>query len=403
MRPKNNSLSGCTQATGSDCITWTGPDIPCLGITQGMSITDTENIIACKVCELAEDIDVSTVDLSCLIAQTNYTSDQKNVKLILELLLENQCSLKELIDNIDTSGDGTVELNLNLKCLKKFDDFGNEIPQDLNQTLQSIINQVCQSKDDITILQSTVVDLQDQIDNLPDPPPPYEEPTITTCVAVAKPLSDAVILLSNDYCTYKTNIGTPTQIQGGISQQCDNLNAELGSEVGWNLAPQNIAQTVSNMWITICNLRNRIRAMEQTCCAPSCDKIKIGFTTDFDFDNKEVTLNFISGAGTSIPAGFVDCGTVLTITDKNNVSLEFTALNIAQGVSVGPLSLIGLSQGTLTFNFKTKFCLVDTDETVILTCQDCVVKEAEYSDTGCCIVTNTSSEAITIVIDTCVN
>jgi hypothetical protein len=398
MKPKSKILSGCTSAQSSDCIIWNGPNIPCLDLETGMSITDVEHLIACKVCEIAGELDLSDLDLSCLIEQPDLDPEDKKLKLILQLLLDNQCSLKELIDSCcgSQSDESCCDLNLNLKCLKKFDDFGNEIPQDLNQTLQSLVNEVCDHKTRIEDLEDTVVDLQDQIDNLPDPVE-YEEPIITTCVAIAKPVSESVVLLATDYCNYKTSIGTPTQIQAGLAQQCDNLNTTLGSEAGWNLAPQNLAQSFSNLWIAYCNVLNRLKAIEQTCCAPSCDKIKIGILADFDSDNEEVTLNFTSGAGTLIPSGFVDCGTTLTITDKDGHIKEFSALNITQGGVVGPLSLGGLSAGTLSFNFKTKFCLLDENSTVIMTCQDCIEIEQEYDGGGCCSITNSSTEPITVI------
>lgn len=397
MKSKNNIRSGCVNSNSTDCTLWSGPDIPCIGIEAGMNVTEVEKAIACKVCDLADSLDVSELDLTCLIEQTTTDPDNRDVKLILQLLLDNQCSLKELIDAIDQDGGGSVELNLNLKCLKKFDEFENEIPQDLNQTLQSIVNQVCASKDDITALQAQADDLQDQIDNLPPPPDPFEEPVISTCVTVAKPVSESVILLSSDYCAHKNAVGTTAQIQASLAKQCENLNSELGAETGWNLAPQNLAQTISNMWITICNLRNRIRAMETTCCAPSCDKIKLGFTADFDLDNAEVSLNFISGAGTLIPSGFEDCGSVLTITDKNGISLEYQSLDISQGSTIGPLSLSGLAAGTLNFNIKSKFCLIDTDDSVILTCQDCINKDLDYAGGACCSIRNIGSAPVTII------
>jgi hypothetical protein len=396
MRPTNKT-SGCINSTSADCILWTGPNISCIGIEAGMSLTEVEEVIACKICDLSDQLDLSEVNLDCLIAEANIDPEDKNLKLILELILENQCTLKELIDNINSGGDDSCcDLNLNLKCIRKFDEFENEIPQDLNQTLQSIVNELCDHKDAIDTLEATVDDLQDQIDNLPDPPDPYEEPVISTCVATARPLSEATELLAADYCAYKAVVGTPVQVQGAISQQCDNLNQTLGSEPGWNAAPQNLAQSFSNLWVAYCDLLNRVRAIEQTCCAPSCDKIKIGFTTDFDFENEELTMNFITGAGTLIPSGFVDCGTTLRITDKNGLFLDFAALDISQGSSVGPLSIVGLASGTLVFNFKTKFCLLDDDETVILTCQDCVVQEVEYNNPSCCTITNIGTETVDI-------
>lgn len=396
MIPKKSIFTGCTSSQSSDCVVWAGPDMECLGLTTGMSITDVEHIIACKLCDIIDELDLKDLDLSCLVANPTVADADKKLKLILQLLLENQCTLKDLIDAAGGGSDSCCDLTLNLKCLKKLDEFENEIPQDLNQVLQSLVNEVCLQKDEITALQAQANDLQDQIDNLPGPGDPYTLPNITTCVSVSQPLDQATILLATDYCTYKTKVGTPVQIQTAIAQQCPDLNTTLGSTSGWNIAPQNMAQSFANLWIAYCNLLDRVKAIENTCCAPTCDKIKIGFTIEFDSDNATVTLDFTSGAGTLIPSGFVDCGSVLTITDHNGASGTYSSLNITQNGIVGPLSIAGLASGTLIFAFKTKFCLLATDGTVIMTCQDCISKDVEYSSGACCSVTNTGPDPITI-------
>ncbi len=384
----------------SSSIIWTGVDIPCLGIKYGDILSKVVHIIACKVCDLANDMDVSDIDLSCLIDAPNLSPEDKNVKKILELLLENQCSLKDLIDAIETGSGTSVTLSLNMKCLKKFDAFDNEIPQDLNATLQSLVDQVCTSKTDIADIQSDIVDILEQIEDLQNVPA-YEEPEITTCLNLSiKPVSQVVPIAATAICNLITAVGTTSDINGAIGRQCAALPVDIAGAIGFIGSPANLAQTVNNIWIAVCNLLDRVKAIEETCCAPSCDKIKLGFEADINIDDEEMTLTFTSGAGSVIPSGFVDCGTVLTITDKDGNVKTFQDMEIALNEAVGPLSLTGLVPGILTLSFKTKFCLKDENDVNILVCQDCITEEVVYNGSNCCTITNTGGASITVVYST---
>ena len=393
--------SGCSASLSSKCVVWNGPKIECLDICSGDTVSEVIYAIAQKVCDIATATDLSTLDLACLIDLCESCPQEKSLKTILQLLLDNQCKLKDLIDDIDGSATADVELNLNLKCIKKFDEFENEIPQNLNQVLQSLVNEVCTHKDKISVLESTVDDLQDQIDNLP-PPDTYTEPNITICQAgTPKKLSVAVPLVAQGICDYKDVIGQIEDVQNALSRQCEGLNTLLASTIGWNTTPVNLSQTVNNIWLALCNISTRVRAIEATCCAPSCDRIKLGFIAIIG--DGVVSLLFTGGAGTLIPSGFVDCGSIITFIDKDGIEFSPSIIDtpIEQEGTLEDLSIAGLAMGTIKVNIKTKFCLLDNSGAVIMTCQDCFNGEFENTN-GCCVITNTGS-AQTIIYKTIIN
>lgn len=389
--------SGCIDSVSAKCVTWNGPKIACLDICTGDSVSDVIHKIASKVCNIADNQNLDNLDLSCLIDLCQSCPQDKNLATILQLLLDNQCSLKELIDNINPTNSVNVELNLNLKCLKKYDAFENEIPQDLNQVLQSLIDQVCIDKNKVTVLEGTVVDLQNQIDDLSNVDP-YEESSVTTCLnTTPKKLSIVVPTIASEICNYKDLVGQISEIQDAISRQCEGLNTRLSSRIGWINNPTSLSESVNNMWIALCDIDNRVKAIEQTCCAPSCDKIKLGFLATVS-DNGTVDLLFSGGAGTLIPSGFVDCGSVITLTDKNGISVipNITNMPITQDGVIEGINISSLATGLIKVNIKTKFCLLDENGKTIMTCQDCV--NLQFNNTnGCCVITNTSTESQTII------
>lgn len=314
MTPKNSGLNtGCTDAVSSNCVTWQGPTISCIGLCHGQSVSDVIAAIGDKICAIAAGLDLSTLDLSCLIDIVEPTS--RTIQTILQLILDNQCTLKDLIDNL-SSDPSDEALNLNLRCLKKFDDFGNEIPQDLNQALQSIVNQVCANKTDIVDIKADIIDLQNQIDSIDTTS--YVEPNITVCtVAGARPLSQAVPIVANDLCNYKIKVGTTAEITTAIARQCSDAQTDFGGVSGWIASPTSLADTVNNMWIMICSLQARVSTMETTCCAVSCDDIQLGYSAVFNDDYSKLIITFNYANGTVIPAGFANSGSNGTITDSD--------------------------------------------------------------------------------------
>jgi len=395
MTPKNSNLgTPCTNATSSTCVTWTGPSVPALGVQSGQTMTDTEFKVMCKVVDIAEELDLSDMDLSCLIDKTPLLPENKTVKLILQLLLDNQCSLKALVDQANNPTDTLPTIVVNMKCLRKFDDFGNEIPQDLNAALQSLVNQVCASVTDITTLKATTQNLQSQIDNLPIPPP-YVEPNIVTCITpTPRATSIQVPFIAQDYCNYKDVVGQVTDVQQAVARQPQGLNKLLGTVDGWIMNPQNLSQSENNLWILAKNLLDRVDNIESNCCKSTCKDITLSILATPNTDGDAVYITFSTYLGTNIPNGFLDSGdSILTITDKNNKFVQYP-ITVSEDTKQGPFSFAGLdTSGPLTASVSASL----TSGT--LNCEKCVGKQfIPNSSCPVCLVTGSGTTGLTTIV-----
>lgn len=77
----------------------------------------------------------------------------------------------------------------------------------------------------------------------------------------------------------------------------------------------------------LCNLLGRLEILENTCCTPTCDNTTIVYSSSY---NEGVyTLTFDEASGTSISDDFIDCGSIITITDFNNNSIS-SAITLSQ-------------------------------------------------------------------------
>lgn len=98
-------------------ILWKGPDISCINLCTGDTVTDVVYGIASKLCTILEDLDLSTVDYSCIIDKSRTYGDV-DLFLLFSILLKNDCDLKTLLEEKIALND-TSELlvdSLNLKC-----------------------------------------------------------------------------------------------------------------------------------------------------------------------------------------------------------------------------------------------------------------------------------------------
>ncbi len=397
MNPLNSTN---LNSNSSGRIIWSGDCITCLGIKTGDTLDVVTYAITKKLCELLAPQDLSDVDLSCVIdnlIQDNEPAGDRTIVNMLQFLVDNDCKLKDFIDliteRINALPNGKVTLNLD--CL------GDSGEYTVEAVFNFIIPAFCNLKDDVIVAQGDIASLKLRVTELEDAIDDTEV-TITTCLSdVPQTLDDAILDVADDYCEYKGVVGSISQVQSSLSLQGPayegdvDLNELMSSVTGWVTTPTTGFISVKNSWLIIKELARRLVAIED-CCAGGCDDIKIGFITSFEGDT--VLLQFTSGAGTKIPTGFTDCGSILTITNALGTSFSVPDFSISQNGEFGPIDLSSFTKGEiLDFNIQLKMCS-DTE-----TCEKCINKSVKYVGDECCTITNTSEDNITIFYNTTIS
>ena len=65
MKPLNLDNKPCSPIS-SNCVIWQGPDIECINICNGDSVSDVVAALATELCNVLDQINVSSYDLTCL-------------------------------------------------------------------------------------------------------------------------------------------------------------------------------------------------------------------------------------------------------------------------------------------------------------------------------------------------
>jgi hypothetical protein len=87
MKPLNKPCSPIS----SNCVVWQGPDIPCIQLCTGDSISDVVSAMATELCTILDTLKVSNYDLTCFNLQACGPED---FQALIQFLIEKICELE---------------------------------------------------------------------------------------------------------------------------------------------------------------------------------------------------------------------------------------------------------------------------------------------------------------------
>lgn len=349
MKPINYDNASCNPIS-SNCVIWQGPDIPCINLCKGDTVSDVVFKLATELCGVLEQIDVTTLDFSCF----NLTGcEPKDLQAFLQFLIDKICALEACCNQTSsTTRTSCPDCVVNIApCFYYLDAFGNQITtMQLSDYVTAIGNKVCDILNQIDIINQTLVQYNIRITALENAPAPtFTIPTVVpNCVLPSVPTEVQIVVdaLEAEFCLLQGATGTPTDIYTAIAQECPNLSTSpilapgggnLGSLPGWINPVTNLADSINNMWLVICDLRAAVRNIQENCCPSGCDGITL--TISAVITGGTGLRIYING---TIPSGFVQCnplGTLFTISDTLGNSFTqyidvVTNLNNAAGVLI---------------------------------------------------------------------
>ena len=384
IKPKDTQ-EGCNPIS-SNCIVWQGPDIPCIELCNGDSVSDVVAKLAEELCTIADQLNISLLDLSCF---GTLSPTPQNFRDVVNLLITKICN----IENADSGGVSSIGcpddcLVSVATCLQSQDALGNTITElPLKDYLILIGNRVCTIISQINTLTSAVTDLQNRVSDiegqLANPALPAQiEITSGNCIGNGATLTIQafVLALETAFCRLSASVGTESEINAAISQQClvDGQpldNAEQLSRPGSNMSSISgwvaggsygtLADAVNNLWLTVCDMRAAVADMQATlatCCGATCDDVNWNFTATGVDGVKNLTLYFTG----SVPAAFNYCsGSTSPVTVLNAAGQTGTyPLDIITNINSGaPLSLDlttgPVDEGGLWYRVTVPLCVTN--------------------------------------------
>lgn len=372
IQPKDTQAS-CNPIS-SNCVIWQGPDIPCLTLCKGDSISDVTYKIATELCTLIEQLDIKNFDLTCFNA---ICPKPENINDLIQFILDTLCAQQGCCNQNGTTVTAGCPADCIIEVCPAFYSLNSFGQQVTTLTIAEYVSQigikVCSLLDRVSSLESQVANITYNLNNLLacdpcNPPAPVIVVPQPSCIGTGTDtIQNVVANIGNTLCALQTATGNPAQISNAIAKECANLDVtptlnnstvNYGSLPGWVLTTDyaTAADAINNMWLVICDMRNKLYSIATTCCSNSCSDVMITMTANYSNPNMQLTFN--GSAGT-----WVDCplGMLVTITDGYGVVYtQYMSVipNLGAGAQTIDLTSSGLSLYT-NYTVQLTICVTD--------------------------------------------
>jgi len=279
MKPLNYDNSPCSP-TSSNCVIWQGPDLHCIKLCTGDTVSDVIANLATELCTVMDQLSITNYDLSCfdLVGCKPETFQE-----LLQFLIEQICLAQGISP---TTVDGKTD-DVLITVAPCFIVNGITV-MTLTDYVIAIGLRVCNIIDQISVINDTLNELDIRVTILENAvPPTYTLPEITSdCILQNSPqiggdgsgpvrIDTLLSILINDdnngYCALISATGLPVDLVNAVLSQCI-LNSDLqlsGPTIGlpysanpnwesfWNVAPNiTVASSINNIWVALCDIYN---------------------------------------------------------------------------------------------------------------------------------------------------
>jgi hypothetical protein len=268
MKPLNYDNSPCSPIS-SNCVIWQGPNIPCIKLCTGDTISDVIEKLATELCAVLDTLNVTNYDLSCfnLVA-----CDPNDFQALIQFLIEQICALQtelNIVADPATSPVGTTRSASADTLVTVADCFvvGGVTVMTVAEYAIAIGNKVCSLVSQIATINTQIVDLDIRVSNLESatviiPPTPtiIINCNIGTLVAgnsydIDTVLDELINNATNGLCSYTNTatgvLGTPSQLLTSYITSCS-YGTDVTTDPNWTVTPNTLAEVITNIWIALC-------------------------------------------------------------------------------------------------------------------------------------------------------
>lgn len=193
----------------------------------------------------------------------------------------------------------------------------------------------------------------------------------------------AVTSLIANTCAYNTVLGTTTALSNAILAQCSNLNSAqaysqnstMSGLSGWISSPTTTADTVNNLWKTVCDLRGGFATL-WAAVSPSCSQVIVDYQAVL---NTGMVFVLYFDGYTFIPSGYTDNTSNIRITDTSG-NFYTTNFNIVtQSTTTAPVSLYtsGSTLSTTSAYYTVQVTSNVVNSTLGTSCSKVVIKTVQ--------------------------
>ena len=270
MKPLNFDNSPCSP-TSSNCVIWAGPDLKCINLCRGDSITDVVEKLATELCAILDTLNINSYDLDCFnlvnCAPSTFTD-------LINFLILKVCELENIPVNPDVPPSNGCPTDCIVSVAPCFVS-GTTTTMNLTEYVIAIGEKICAIVDVNALQDIAIADLDVRVTDLENTSPPsYTTPkftlgcTIDTLPSGSEQAIDLILqsFINDVWCTYVSTTGDAGCLATAIANQTvastdlsiANPLAQMSVQYAglWSTPAVQICDTINNIWACIEDLRN---------------------------------------------------------------------------------------------------------------------------------------------------
>ena len=340
MKPLNLDNSPCSPIA-SNCVIWQGPDLACIKLCKGDTVSDVVAKLATELCDILDTLNINNYDLSCF----NLTScAPADFQALINFLIEKICALENLptpTPTPDGSGCPTDCFVTVVSCLATSP---NQV-MNLVDYANLLATTICNILTEIDIIKASITNLDVRVTALEnEPAPSFIIPSfvlscdIGTIIPVlpsgATEDIDVVLerFINEEWCPTKAALGSYTDISNAVTSQSPCYDGTVTAlqyqyttgaimQVAYPnyvAVPTTLADAINNIWISLCDLRNAgkelstVVAGDNITVTPTITVVGNNEVTEYEINGKNTIV--AAGTGISIASTTVGNDTTYTVT-----------------------------------------------------------------------------------------
>ena len=275
MKPVNLNTAPCAPIS-SNCVIWQGPNIPCINLCNGDTVSDVVFALATELCGILETLNVANYDLTCFGITSCGPND---FQALIQFLISQICELQGITPSITKESTGCPDCLVTVApCFVT----NGQTTMNLVDYVNMIAQRICNIIDELALINAALTSLDIRVTILENAPvPTFSLPTVTTSCqigALAPGVYQMDLLLNeffpNVWCPLSGALGSTANILAAISNECifgtDNaLSSPPGSPTpmqvlypSWNaITPAGtLASTINHLWVSLCDMYSYLSA-----------------------------------------------------------------------------------------------------------------------------------------------
>jgi len=276
MKPLNYDNSPCSPIS-SNCVIWQGPDIPCIKLCAGDTISDVIFKLATELCAVLDTLNVTNYDLSCF----NLTACGPNdFQALIQFLIERICALQTEVTVVSDPATSPITNNTTKSAsadtLVTVDDcyiVGTQTVMTVAEYAMASGTKICGIIEQITIINAQIVNLEIRVTDLESAPAPtFTIPSFTLGCSVDTLSSGTTQFINtvlesfiNDvWCNYYYNVtGISSDLSAAVNRICisdSDLQLTTGTAFSTNTdwiqsgSYSTVADAINNLWVALCDV-----------------------------------------------------------------------------------------------------------------------------------------------------